>query len=209
MALTSAANVRAMSAGQGIPAAEDTFLGVLIGRAGPLIAKYCGYPPASVGASRTMESATYTRYTGDSGVWVDPSDRRMLHLEPWPVTAITTVHDDRDEEYGAATLVSADDYARTGEHGQYLRLKTTNTHGRWSLTDRAIKVVFVAGYSSVPGDLEHAAIETVLWMWGLKPRRGMVSVGSTEGLNTVFRPEDLPDHVRAMLESFRLPSVYL
>ena len=104
MALTTAAAVRALSSGQAIPSTEDTLLGTIIGRVGVILASYCGYPPASATASPTMESATYTRYSGmGEGIRVG-EDGLSLHLEPWPVTAVASIYDDPEEVYGADTL---------------------------------------------------------------------------------------------------------
>ena len=209
MALTTAANVRALSEGGGIDSAEDTLLGVLIGRAGVALARHCGYPPASAGGAPTLESASYTRYSGDGGCWVDSRDSRILHLEPWPVTAISSIYDDTDEEYGASTLVDSGDYSIVGTSGSMVRLTTSSTHGSWSRAERAVKVAFTAGFSSVPSDLEHAAIELVLHWWGLRRRRGHTAMVTPDGMNTSYRDEDIPAHVRQLVAPYRLPSVVL
>ena len=205
MALCSAAQVRALSGGQAIPAAEDTLLGTLITRAGVVIAAHLGYPPATGAGVPTVESATYTRYTGDGGCYVSHRDRRVLYLEPYPVTEITSIHEDANEVYGSDTLISSDDYAITGAQADTVRLKPLGTHGYFDQVERRIKVAFTAGFTSIPADIEQAAIELVLHWWGLRQRRGMQSVASGEGLSTSYRGETIPDHVAQILGQYRLP----
>ena len=205
MALTNATNV-ANLAGGSIQSTE-TGMSDLISRAGILIARWCGYPGASAGVAPTMESATYTHYSNTSLVIVKSS--RVLVLEPYPITAITSIHDDPDEEYTSADLVASSDYNQRGLHGEIIRLKADSLHGGWSRSDHAIKVVYTAGFSSVPDDLTHAATELVLHLFNLRSKRGTSATSSPDGLNITYRSERIPDHVKEMLAQYRLPSVYL
>jgi hypothetical protein len=204
MALTTAAAVAASS--QGLSAADITAAGV-IGRADVLLARLCGYRPASAGAAPTLESATYTLYTGDPGVYTDPRDRRSLIVEPYPVTAITSIHDDSNEDYTAAELVASGDYVQRGHHGERIRLTIDSAHGAWSRSPRAIKLVVTAGYTTVRDDLEAAAIELCLHLMSLRHRRGHQTL-TAEGLTHSYRSEDIPPQVRSMVGPYMLPSVY-
>ena len=125
MALTTASNVADLSGGS--VTASEPAMADLISQAGIMIARYCGYPAATAGGAPTMESATYTHYSGTSQV-VRRSGRDLV-LEPYPVTAITSIYDDPDEEYTAAELVASSDYVRRGLHGEKIRLKSEI--GRW------------------------------------------------------------------------------
>ncbi len=205
MALTNASNVAALSGGS--IQSTETGMSDLISRAGIIIARYCGYPAATVSGNPTMESATYTHYSGTSQVVV--RDSRELVLEPYPVTAITSIHDDPDEEYTSADLVAGSDYVQRGLHGEVIRLKADSLHGGWSRSSHAIKVIYTAGYSTVPDDLVHAATEFVLHMFNLRSRRGTSATSSPDGLNITYRSEQIPDHVKQLLAQYRLPSVYV
>jgi hypothetical protein len=204
MALTTASAVAANS--QGLAAADITAAGV-IARVDELLARYCGYRPASAGAAPTMESASYTLYSGDPGVCIDPRDRRSLLVEPYPVTAITSIHDDVNEDYTAADLVASSDYVQRGLHGERIRLVTSGTHGAWSRSPRAIKLVATAGYATVTDALEAAAIEMCLHLMNLRHRRGHQTL-TAEGLTHGYRSEKIPAQVKGMLASFVLPSVH-
>ena len=204
MALTSAANVAAMAPNL---TASESVLSALIARAGVALARHCGYPPASVGAAPTMESATYTLF-GDS-YQVRRHSGRVLVVEPYPVIDVTSIHDDPDEVYGSATLVASSDYYKRGDHHEVIVLGLNAIHGGWSTTERAVKIVFVAGFSTVPSDLEAAAIEYVLHLLNLRDRRGVANVSSPDGLNTSYRDETIPAHVAQLLEPYLLPSRYI
>lgn len=201
MALTSTANVAAMAPNL---TASEAVLSALITRAGVAIARHCGYPPASAGAAPTMESATYTLYSGYPTL--RRQDGRTLIVEPYPVTSITSIHDDPDEEYGSSELVASSDYVQRGDHAEIIILKIDATHGGWSRGTRAVKCVFVAGFTSIPGDLETAAIEYVLHLLNLRDRRGVSNVSTPDGLNTSYRDETIPAHVAQLLEPYLLPT---
>ena len=204
MALTSAANVAAMAPNL---TASEAVLSSLITRAGVALARHCGYPAASPGAAPSLESTTYTLFSG--GDQVRRKSGRVLVVEPYPVTSITSIHDDPDEEYGSSDLIAASDYVQRGDEGEVIVLKLDAIHGGWSTTDRAIKIVFVAGYSSVPADIETAAIEYVLHLLNLRDRRGVNNVSTPDGLNTSYRDETIPAHVAQLLAPYVLPSGYI
>lgn len=205
VALTDAAHVSTMSGGS--IASDEVGMSELILHAGIIIARWCGYPPASAGAAPTMEPATYTLYSQTNQVIVKSG--RELVVEPYPVTSITSIHDDPDEEYTAADLVVSTDYLQRGLHGEIIRLKADSLHGGWSHSQNAIKIVCQAGFSSIPDDLEHAATELVLHMYNLRSRRGVSATSSPDGLNVSYRTEEIPDHVKQLLCQYRLPSVYM
>lgn len=206
MSLTSASNVAA--AVVGVSATDVTASGV-IARVDALLAAWCGYPPASVGAAPTMEDTTYTVYTGDPGVYVDDWETRELVLEPYPVVSITSIHDDPNEEYTAAELVDSGDYAQRGRHGERIRLTYDSIQGAWSRSPRAIKIVCVAGYETVPAGLEAAAIEMCAHLLRLRATRGQQSASTGEGTTVTLRDETIPAHVREMLAPFVLPSRFV
>lgn len=206
MALCTAAEVRDL-----LQLTSETALNTLLDtyatRASVALAQWCGYPPGSSITSPSMESVTYTRYSGDYGLRLS-RDRRSLWLEPWPVTSITSVYDDPNEVYGADTLVAAADYGLRGDRGEELRLEPTATHGAFSTTERAVKIVYVAGYASVPADLALAAAELVAHWYNLRGRRGLSSEGQPD-IQTSYRGEEIPLVVRQLANPYRLPSVYL
>ena len=165
--------------------AEDTLLDLWIARIGEVFARWCGYPPATAGASATMESAAYTRYFDGPG-------GRELTLDVWPVVS-----------------VASGDYAILDGSIGLVLLTETATHGTWSGSKRAIKATFTAGYATVPYALKMAAILAVRNAWNLRAEQGRSNV-SGGGVSLGLREEELlSPAVRAALAPFRLPRALL
>ena len=175
MALITAAEARDV-----LPAitAEGTLLDVLIGAVGAAFARHCGYPPASAGATPTMESASYTLDHDSIG-------GRDLSLRVYPATAITSVYDDPDLDFSDAIyLVPAADYALVRQ-GSVLRLKSTATWGTWGRGEGRIRVAFTAGYATVPADLKHLA-KMAVKHWFDQRRQQNKASESSDGVSITF-----------------------
>lgn len=182
--------------------AEDALLELWIARVGAVFAAWCGYPPASAGAAPSMESASYTRY-------LDGPGGRDLVLDVWPVTAVASIYDDANWTWAAADLVASADYAILDGSTGLVLLTETATHGEWSLSRRAIKATFTAGYSTVPAALKMAAILAVRNAWNLRSEQGRSNV-SGNGVSLGLRDEEiLSPAVRQALWPFRLPRALL
>lgn len=111
---------------------EDAILDDLIDAVSEWIESFCG---------RKFASATVTEYHDGYG------DARVV-LKRRPVDSITSVHDDLDRDYEAAELVDADDYTFYPESGILQHVNGTFQDGI-----RNVKVVYVAGYATIPDDL--------------------------------------------------------
>ena len=184
---------------------EDTTLDTLIARVGAAIAEYLGYPPASAGASRTVESATYTLYSGRRELIEIAEEGRRLCLPVAPITAVTSIYDDPNEEYGSETLVSSSDYTICGEWNNEIRLKALSTHGAFSDPDdapRAVRAIVVAGYSSIPEELKHAAGLAVAHNYARRAAGGGTQIDAA-GVRLSFQSAILPDPVLEILAPLR------
>lgn len=186
--------------------AETTLITELIDQAGHLIAAYLGFPSANGTSAATCESTTYTRFlTGDG--------TRDLDLGVGPVSSVTSIYDDPTLDYTSATyLVSSGDYAVLGDsRKRIVRLTSTATHGTWSTTPGAIKVVFVAGFSSTPEPLVRAAQLTVRHHFDLRKRLGVASDSFNGSSATYNDPDALPAEVKRILSGsgFVLPRRFL
>lgn len=200
MALITAAQARlALPALTGTT--EDATLSTLIDAIGAAFARHCGYPEASVGGNPTMESATYTLYlTGDGS--------RRLDLPVQPAISITSIEDDDTLDFDGSTyLVTSSDYSLV--KGQHVLLTSTSAHGTWNTTEGGIKVVYAAGYLTVPNDLALAARYAVKNWYDLRGTQGKSSSSMGETSES-FRDEALlPPAVRALLAPYRLGRAYL
>ena len=205
MALITAAEARAQ-----IPAIsgtdEDTFIESLIAVVGLVFARWCAAPPLSTGL-HSLESGTRIVYP-----YVDEEeDPRRLYLglsSSFPVTSITEIVEDVDLDYtDSADVVTSTYYTLLkGDRGWEVRLKSTATKSAWSTTSQAIRVTIVAGWSTIPDQLKHAARIAVRSLYDYRQRQGM------EGNELAqFAPDRviLTDDVKMILAEFRQASALL
>lgn len=186
MSLTSLATLKAF---KNITASEhDAELLRLIPAVDAFIERYCNRP---------LESATITEYhSGRAG-------QAMLKLRRYPVTSITSLHDDVDRGYGTGTLLAASDYVLTDPPAGLVELDgTTFDEGL-----NNIKIVYVTGYAAGSKEralLEQAAIELV-WLArdkGDKALLGLQSRSVADGRIDTFNT-DWPAGVQDILDGFR------
>ena len=149
MALVTAAEARAYIRGL-TGTAEDATLDTIIGRVDGLFASWLGFP-LSGGATgyATIEDRTYTHFLDG------PSRPGELRLPVRPVVSITSIHDDPNLTYGSDDLVASADYTLYGDDGLVV-LNETASHS-WFSARRTIKIVYVAGFQTVPDVMKHAA----------------------------------------------------
>lgn len=197
MALVTAAEARLA-----IPAltstGEDSNLDRLIDRAGAFLAAWCGYPPAAAGGVATFEDVTYTMI-------LDGPGGAELVLPVGPLVSVTSVHSDPLREYGSDVLVASGDYT-LDSYRSLVILDNDSTQGAWDTGYRAIKIVYVAGFATVPADIKQAAIGMVAHWWRLRRQAGKKSV-SQEGGSVSLLEETIPAQVAQLLGPYRLAEV--
>ncbi len=203
MALLTSTEAKALKPDLG-GATQDTLIDTLIGRADTLLAQKCGYPRYDTSAVESFTAQTYTMYL-DGPTW---TDQRVLALPVFPISSITTIHDDPDRGYGAAYLVDSGDYETDDAKGLVI-LTDTSTQGYWSSSFRAQKVVASLGWSTVPGLIKHAGAELV-WHWYRLQRgdRGKRNV-SVAGQSLALWDAEVPGYILEMIADYRLPRVLL
>lgn len=120
---------------------DDTFLQNLITRISDDIESQC---------NRAFHAATYTQYYKGSGT------NRLL-LRQYPVNSVTSVFDDPDRVWGSDTQFDADDISISDEILGMIILED-NIFSEFEDVEN-IKVIYNAGYSTIPTDLESACIK--------------------------------------------------
>ena len=187
---------------------DDALLNKLIASVGAAIAAYLGYPRVSATADATIESTTYTLYSGGyEGRVIVNGDRLIFPVRP--ITAVTSIYDDPDQGYAAAYLVASTDYTTDLVDG-VVRMLPTNVHGNWSSIPYAVKAVVVAGWAtaSIPTDVLMAARLTVRHWYELRSRGPSTSV-SAEGVSVSPSEIVIPVQARMLLDPFRLASAWV
>ena len=170
----------------------DDYLDALIARTGAAIAHYLGYAPATPGAEPTVEAADYTDYYDGDG-------SGELWLRRVPVNSITTLAHRPSTTDSYDTIDSAD-YILYGEEG-IVRLH--NAESAFWPGWKSIKVVYNAGFSTVPADLEEVAIRMVVRAY----RRAQsleVSSKSAAEVSVSFVRLHLTDDDKAQLQPYRI-----
>ena len=169
---------------------EDSTLSTLISRADALFAAYVGLPPATAGGVATLEDTTITLY-------LDGPGGQELHVPYGPILSVTSIHDSDDRSYSSADLVAASDYEVYGDEF-LIRLKDDSLHGFWGKERRAIKVVYVVGFSTIPEDIKHAAgLQVSHWFQG-RDHVGRTNVNQGGGSVAVMGLDLLPEVKQAL-----------
>jgi len=137
--LTTLANLRAYLKKQTDDTTDDDLLEDLITRMSQAIETHC---------NRSFHDSTYTEYYRGNG-----KDRMLLRQ--YPINSITSIHDDTDLEFGSDTAKDADDIKISDEiEGMVILKDDIFTES----TTENIKVIYNAGYASIPADLEQQCI---------------------------------------------------
>lgn len=198
MALITAAEARDYIPGL-TSTGEDTTLDKYILRADALMAAWCGYPAISATTAPTFEDVSYTHY-------FDGADGPALSLRVSPVQSITTAKTDSLGTWGYDTTIASGDRTLDALEG-VLYINPDASEG-WLTGLRAIEVVYVAGYSTIPEWLKSACGIYVANMWRLRKERGKTSV-SAGGMNVNTRDEAMPAEVKQILAPHRLIEAFI
>ena len=119
---------------------DDDLITDLCGRITEQFQNYCGVS--------SFNAAAYTEYH-DGG-----ASKYVFLNANLPINSITTIHDAPDWTWGSDTLIAATDYRIVDS--KYIVAQTNFTDN-----EQNVKVVFNAGFSTLPEDLVQAAIEEV------------------------------------------------
>jgi uncharacterized phiE125 gp8 family phage protein len=130
--------------------------------------------------NRTFEADEYTEY-------YDGKYSSELQLNVYPVSALTSVHDDVDRVYGSDTLIDSSDLVLYGEEGIIYYDGDVFSDGR-----KNVKVVYTAGYTvnTIPPDLKQGLIELI----GASYIEAKGGINAIESETTTYKPYNLRKH---------------
>jgi len=195
MALLTAAEVREYTPGL---SGDDTVINALVTAMDSAIAEYLGFPAYdATGTVYTLEDQTYTLYLpdGDADTRVS-ADAQTLYL-PRPLVSVTSIFEDDQWGYAAATEVASTNWTLDLAGGRVM-LNPDSSHGGWDTAPRALKVTAVCGYTTPTEWLKSAAKLWVAHVYGLRSRHGKQSLSGMQ-VSESLRPETMPDVVRQSL----------
>lgn len=157
---------------------DETFIGNLITRVSDDIEREC---------NRTFNASDLTEYYNGDGT-------NVLLTRNYPINSITTIHDDCDREYNSDDLIDSDNIIIDSEvEGRIVLDGTLFTKG-----DKNIKLVYNAGYSTIPTDLEQACIKRVAAEY--LESKGLVA-GFAEGAER--NPDKLRKQANVVIEKYK------
>ncbi len=113
------------------------------------------------------------------------SDQDAVFPDEWPIGTVTSLHDDPDRTYGAATLLTENThflvYTDEGRiqlvRGSGLSILTSRESGFWNQGLKNIKLVYTAGYTNnagIPPSLRQACIEWAAYLLNHQAYAGMM-----------------------------------
>jgi uncharacterized phiE125 gp8 family phage protein len=178
--------VATLKAHLGIPSAEnsqDSRMELLINAASDSIERYL---------DRKIKSQTVTE--------IQHGRRQdILILREWPVTSITELRVDMDHVFSdPSTVVPQAEYGIGDDKNSLVYYDTVFPRG-----NNNVKIVYVAGYATVPSDIEYAALLFCEWLYFFRNRQDIGRTSKSKGDESMSVSQGMPDIVRQMIEPYR------
>lgn len=167
---------------------ETGVLESLINRASAWANRYTG---------RLLKSRSITEYQDG------PCGGDHIILKQFPVTTLTSVHDDPLRAFGADTQVAAADMYLDAENGTVEML-----NGVALLSGKAsVKIVYVGGYAagSIPADIQEAVLIYIGHAYRREylDQRFGVATETIGDRTTTFAADPVPPKAKALLDPYR------
>ena len=167
--------------------ADDALLETLIDASSAAIKKFC---------QSDIVAADYTEYHDGAG-------GRCLVLRQRPINSIESIYDDLDRKYGSDTLIDEDDYTYKSESGLVIY-----TGGKFQDGVKNVKVVYNAGYATVPDDVDLACrIQVAAWCNRAKQRGDGISAENIGEYSAEYSSDGLDGKVKELVLLYRTISV--
>lgn len=162
--------------------AEDARLELFINAASAFIETYC---------SRRFKSQSYTELqSGRQNNYIVP-----LHF---PITAISEIRISNTSAWSdAATLVSDEDYL-ISDYGTSIQLWFNVLHGY-----NNVRIIYTAGYTTLPSDLELAAMWAVEWYYRHRQRADMGKISTSKGDESIGILASMPPQITEILNGYK------
>lgn len=148
--------------------------------------------------NRTIEQATFTEYYDGTGT-------KYLDLREGPISSVTSVSTITYDTAGneTATALNAGDYFVHGDETSWLLPGWLESNGSVFCTgQRNYKVVYVAGFATVPSDIEAAALHCIIWWRNKRTDTASESHDAGQGLRSFRGEQELIEDLRRMLAPY-------
>jgi len=170
---------------------DDARLNVLIPSVSELVKTYCGNSFIDFFSSNKTET-----FNIDWGTYV-------VQLTESPVNAIVSVQE-RESYNSAYTTLTTGAYEFSLDTRTDSVLRTTSSgYKNWPRGVDAVKVVYTAGYSSVPSDLKLAVLDLVTYYLKDEHKQRQSIAGASlqnQGSTSQNNNVGFPDHIKRVLD---------
>ncbi len=156
---------------------HDTIIQNLITQKSKRCSEYCG---------RKFAARDLTEY-------YDGDDSDILVLNEYPINSITSIHDDTERIYAASALIASTDYVIKSDDGIVKFDGVLMTKGI-----NNIKVIYNAGFSTLPGDLVSACEMLVMADY----IEHVTEVNVAAGDVIIYKPDKLRKEAYAILDRY-------
>jgi len=126
----------------------------------------------------------------------DGRANNKLVLRQWPAQKPTVVCLDPSWVYDSSNDIPTTEY--NVEQDQVLVRRT----GYFPKGVRNIKIVYQAGYTDVPSDLEEACLMMVQWLDSMRTDRRVGTKSKSKNGENISFTEDVPAHIMSFLEPY-------
>jgi len=142
--------------------------------------------------NRHLLSISHTEYYDGDG-------SNVQYLNNYPITAVTSLYIDANHSYGSNSLIDKSEYIVYEDIGKIVLL-----NGVFDKGAQSVKIVYTAGYTSVPHDLRQACLDQIKFQFlrWKNNREGILSV-TLEGQSvSMVEVKDLLPSVRIVLDRY-------
>ena len=160
------------------------------------------------------EFDTYATSPGYTELFDIQWDTYTVQLKYSPVISITNVYE-RSSQSSAYTELFSNGAGSPAEYSWYLdsvsdsifRTQESGKYKSWPCGVGSVKVTYLAGYVSVPADLE-LAVADIITYYHKDEQKERQSIGSATregaGSSAIRNDPGFPDHIRRVLDMYRV-----
>lgn len=174
---------------------EDGRIDALIDSVSQLVKTYCGNNIVDYYSSNKTETFNVN--------W----DTHMVQLTESPVNAIVSVQEREGYSSSYTTLTTGDnEYFLDTDTDSIIRTTTGSAYKNWPRGPGAVKIVYTAGYSTAPKDLQLAVADLITYYLKdeYKERRTMQGASvQNRGTSSMSDNVDFPDHIKRVLDLYK------
>ena len=174
---------------------DDARLDVLIPSVSQLVKTYCGNSFVDYYSSNKTETIDITWST------------YIAQLTESPVNAIVSVQERTAYNGSYTTLTTgAYEYYLHSETDSVYRTTSSGLFQNWPTGVGAVKIVYTAGYSAIPGDLKLAVLDLITYYLKDEHKQRQSIAGASlqnQGSTSQSNNVGFPDHIKRVLDLYK------